>query len=392
METLPATVQAKPMALIPTDFESVYRMAKIMAASGLMPKAISTPEAVFVAMQMGAEIGLSPMASVQNIAVINGKPGIYGDAALAVVRASGLLEEFKEWSEGERKTPSWTFHCRLKRKGYESVTGSYSWMQACEAGLDKADPHSPWRKWTDRMMQFKARNFPLRDQFADVLKGIRTSEENLDAIEAEYTSEPIRQIAPAMTTLKDKLNEKIAELASGKPTVAEPVQISQDEQVPDEKEPAPVETKPVDVDPWAEFRKSYINLKNSGFADFITKQQDRLKTAPVEIKKEVFEKWGKLYPGTPFPISSEKEQRASDAPSAEPPVSFSKEYKQMMELKSEFPALYDEAVKELNVKPDTVVNCVNISALIGRKIDERAASEPPVESYEPPPVTDTSGF
>jgi len=106
----------------------------------------------------------------------------------------------------------------------------------------------------------------------------------------------------------------------------------------------------------------------------------------------VFEKWGKLYPGTPFPISSEKEQRTSDAPSAEPPVSFSKEYKQMMELKSEFPALYDEAVKELNVKPDTVVNCVNISAMIGRKIDERAASEPPVESYEPPPVTDTSGF
>jgi len=183
---LPA-VQSRSFGITPRGIDEAIRLAKIMAASGLMPKSIETPEAVFVAMQMGAEIGLSPMASVQNIAVINGRPGIYGDAALAIVRSSGLLEEFKEWSEGERKKPGWTYFCRVKRKGSEAVTGSFSWAEACEAGFDQVKPESPWKRWTNRMMQFKARNFAMRDQFADYLKGIRTIEENSDAIVLEST-------------------------------------------------------------------------------------------------------------------------------------------------------------------------------------------------------------
>ena len=172
----------------------------------MMPKSIETPEAVFVAMQMGAEIGLSPMASVQNIAVINGRPGIYGDAALAIIRSSGQLEEFKEWSEGERKKPDWTYFCRVKRKGCEAVTGSYSWAEALEAGFDQVKPESPWKRWTNRMMQFKARNFAMRDQFADFLKGIRTIEENSDAIVLESTvgndgHEQYQLKAPAETEL-----------------------------------------------------------------------------------------------------------------------------------------------------------------------------------------------
>ena len=186
MENVPA-VQNRSFGITPKGIEEAIRLAKIMASSGLMPKCIESPEAVFVAMQMGAELGLSPMASVQNIAVINGRPGIYGDAALAVVRASGLLEEFKEWSEGDRKKPNWTFYCRIKRKGSDAAVGSYSWAEALEAGYDQVKPESPWKKWTNRMMQFKARNFVMRDQFTDYLKGIRTIEENIDAIEFEAT-------------------------------------------------------------------------------------------------------------------------------------------------------------------------------------------------------------
>jgi len=187
MESNLPAVEKRSFGITPHGIEEAIRLAKIMAASGLMPKSIETPEAVFVAMQMGAEIGLSPMASVQNIAVINGRPGIYGDAALAIIRSSGLLEEFKEWSEGERKKPDWTYFCRVKRKGCEAVTGSYSWAEALEAGFDQVKPESPWKRWTNRMMQFKARNFAMRDQFADFLKGIRTIEENSDAIVLEST-------------------------------------------------------------------------------------------------------------------------------------------------------------------------------------------------------------
>ena len=187
MESNLPAVQNRSFGITPRGIDEAIRLANIMSCSGLMPKSISSPEAVFVAMQMGAELGLSPMASVQNIAVINGRPGIYGDAALAVVRASGQLEEFKEWSEGERKKPDWMFCCRIKRKGFEPSIGVFTWAEACEAGYDKVDSLSPWKKWTNRMMQFKARNFVMRDQFTDYLKGIRTIEENIDAIDLEAT-------------------------------------------------------------------------------------------------------------------------------------------------------------------------------------------------------------
>ncbi len=94
----------------------------------------------------------------------------------------------------------------MKRKGFEAVTGSYSWAEALEAGFDQVKPESPWKRWTNRMMQFKARNFAMRDQFADYLKGIRTIEENSDAIVLESTvgndgNEQYQLKAPAETEL-----------------------------------------------------------------------------------------------------------------------------------------------------------------------------------------------
>ena len=397
MENLPTiTQQSRPMAIIPADFESAYRMARIMAASGLMPKGIQSPEAVFVAMQIGAEIGLSPMASVQNIAVINGKPSIYGDAALAVVRASGQLEVFEEWSEGERKTPGWAFFCKIKRKGYKEVVGKFTWAQAIDAGLDKAHPDTPWRKWTDRMMQFKARNFPLRDLFSDYLKGIRTAEENVDAIEAEF----VDHVKPAaqVVSLKDKLNEKLAAIQAPAVQVQAPEQDVTGEQPPPAQaivaETNQEETKPVDE--WDAFRSKFINLKGAGFSTFVFENEEKLRSAPVNIKKEAIDKWNKLYPEQPFPLTN-AEQKPEEPEASEPepprqssveqPVSFSREYKHMMDLKHDFPEFYAEAVKELGTGPETIANCVNISALIGRKIDEQSE-----EAYEPPAVTDTSGF
>lgn len=405
MENLPTiTQQSRPMAIIPADFESAYRMARIMAASGLMPKGIQSPEAVFVAMQIGAEIGLSPMASVQNIAVINGKPSIYGDAALAVVRASGQLEVFEEWSEGERKTPGWTFFCKIKRKGFKEVIGKYTWAQALDAGLDKAHPDTPWRKWTDRMMQFKARNFPLRDLFSDYLKGIRTAEENVDAIDAEFVdhAKPAAQVV----SLKDKLNEKLAAIAIPAQSAHVPDQaqdVTGDKPSTGQAQAMEAESKPEEIKPaneWDDFRSQFINLKGPGFASFVFDNADKLRAAPINIKKDALDKWNKLYPTQQFPLTKESdpkpepesEQLPERQSSVEQPVSFSREYKHMMDLKRDFPEFYTEAVKELGIGPDTISNCVNISALIGRKVDEQSDSAPPVEAYEQPAVTDTSGF
>lgn len=182
-----AVVAIGNRGLAPADMDGLWRAAQAVAKSGLAPKGIDTPEAVFVAMEMGLELGLPLMASLQNIAVVNGRPTLWGDSQLAVVRATGELEEFAEWYEqaGQRlpRNPS-TFDdataavCRVKRRGMEASETAFTVGDAKRAGLwGKA---GPWSQYPARMLKFRARSFGLRDQFGDALRGLLSTEEVQD--------------------------------------------------------------------------------------------------------------------------------------------------------------------------------------------------------------------
>lgn len=187
MENVPMTVTDGIMmvdgkGLVASNFTQLWELSQIFAASGMVPKDyIGKPAAVFVAINMGAEIGLSPTTSVQNIAVINGRPSIYGDIALGLVRASGQLTGFTEMFEG--KFPDNTFRavCTVKR-GNETIIREFTIEDARVAGK-WVYPNSgvtPWHTAPKRMLQMRARGFALRDAFGDVLKGISMTEEIQD--------------------------------------------------------------------------------------------------------------------------------------------------------------------------------------------------------------------
>jgi hypothetical protein len=182
---IPRSSRVRPVAV--DSMDDALRYAKVIAASGMLPKSFyesanGDPTAMaFVAIQLGAEVGLSPMASVQNIAIINNKPGLYGPAMLAVVEGSGLLEIFEEWFEGEGETL--TAFCKVKRRGRPEKVGSFSWGDATVAKL--VGKRGPWQEYPRRMMQARARSFVLRDTFPDVLLGLAYSVDELADIPAE---------------------------------------------------------------------------------------------------------------------------------------------------------------------------------------------------------------
>ena len=80
-----STIQIGSSGLILNDLDSLWRFSGYVSTSGLAPKGIQSREAIFTAIQMGLEVGLTPMAALQNIAVINGRPSIWGDAQLSIV-------------------------------------------------------------------------------------------------------------------------------------------------------------------------------------------------------------------------------------------------------------------------------------------------------------------
>jgi hypothetical protein len=172
------------------SLEDAFRFANAVAASGFAPRGMEKPEAILVAIQLGAELGLTPMSALQNIAVINGRPAIYGDAALALVRSSGLLEVFREEEIGEAGKDTQGVKVTAKRKGFDEASETFT---VADAKLSKLwGKAGPWSDYPKRMLKFRARGFILRDLFGDVLKGLRTMEEVRDT-PAEINVTPLAE-------------------------------------------------------------------------------------------------------------------------------------------------------------------------------------------------------
>jgi hypothetical protein len=184
------TTPARGLAL--ATFEDAFRFAKMVATSDFAPKDFKgKPESCLLAIQHGSEAGLSPMQSLQSIAVINGRPSIWGDAALALCMASPVCEYVREHIEGDGDQA--VAVCEAKRRGYEKPTAArFSMADAKRAGL--AGKQGPWTQYPRRMLQLRARGFALRDAFPDVLKGLVTAEEAQDypmVTQAEPAREPV---------------------------------------------------------------------------------------------------------------------------------------------------------------------------------------------------------
>lgn len=162
----------------PATLTEAIQFSDMLASSSMVPKAYQgKPQDILVCVQWGYEMGLAPMQALQNIAVINGKPSVYGDAAMALVQASSVCEDVEEFFEGEG-TPNPVAVCVAKRKGRKPVTAKFSVEDAKRAGL--WGKQGPWQAYPKRMMQMRARGFALRDAFPDVLKGLITAEEAQD--------------------------------------------------------------------------------------------------------------------------------------------------------------------------------------------------------------------
>lgn len=195
-------------AIVPTNIEQTYRLAVAICRGGMAPKSYeNNPDRVMVAIMHGMEVGLSPMAAVQSIAVINGFPTIWGDGALGLVRASGLLEDIVEviQQEGDELVAV----CTVQRKGQKTpVSNRFTWSEAKRAGL--SGKVGPWQQYPRRMMQMRARSWALRDAFPDVLRGLHMAEEVIDMDDAPLpTARPTRKehregIAPPAQASVDK--------------------------------------------------------------------------------------------------------------------------------------------------------------------------------------------
>jgi hypothetical protein len=212
------------------SLEDMYRFANYVVASGLAPKGMEKPETVFLALEMGAEVGLAPMQSIQNIAVVNGRATIWGDAVPGLVHGSGKQEWYSQKKIGTPGADNYGYEVSSKRKGNPNpIVTTFTVADAKKAGL--WGKGGPWTFYPDRMLLNRARAFNARDNFPDVLKGMYTTEEIQDVAFEVLESKPLEdgektdRLADRLTTPVVPPEAEVVDESTGevkeKPPVAE---------------------------------------------------------------------------------------------------------------------------------------------------------------------------
>ena len=250
----------------PANLGEAMEMARALSVSGMLSKDFcGKPNNILIAMMWAKNLNIPTVQALQGIAVINGKASIYGDMMLAVVRGSGKLESIEEKYIGDdpnvpiERNTNLTAVCTVKRVGDKApFVSTFSIREAQQAGL--LGKIGPWKQYPKRMLKMRARNFALRDCFADVLCGVACAEE-MEDIEgtasektdtAQTTAVPPAASAPKMP--RKAPSRKTSAPAAEDAKIVEPKAIENNPSpaaetvIPQAKpsEPVPVEAKPAE--------------------------------------------------------------------------------------------------------------------------------------------------
>jgi hypothetical protein len=179
-------VGGRLLGIVPRNIDEIFRLASAIAKSGMAPKDMSTPEKLTVAIMTGLELGLPPIFAINKIAVINGRPTLWGDAIPGLLWSRNFKIDEALTGEGENRCAT----CTVTRPHGEQVTRTFGVKDAKKAGL--WGKSGPWTQYPDRMLSMRARAFAARDGASDVLGGLYLREEMEDV-----PAEPVDITPPA---------------------------------------------------------------------------------------------------------------------------------------------------------------------------------------------------
>ena len=189
-------------------FEDAQRIAKMLASSTMVPIAYqgtnNVPN-VLVALEISNRMQVSPLMVMQNLDIIQGKPGFNAKFTAALVNNCGKYTPLRYVFTGEGPTRA----CRAVAT--ELSTGSVCEGPPCSIALAKAEgwydkPKSKWPNMPDLMLTYRCAKFWANVFEPGLTMGIPTSEELLDISDyQEPATTRVRQGASAV----DKLNSEV---------------------------------------------------------------------------------------------------------------------------------------------------------------------------------------
>lgn len=199
METEPSlipAVQAHSGISIITDipvFEHMWRIARIFAASDIVPKQfVGNEPNCFIAVEMSNRMGINPVALMQNMAIVNGRPTLEAKLITALINDSGVFLDDLEY-EIEGAEPGWnkaaskpvdpSYRVRahaVKKSTGERLYGEWIGWDMVQGEGWQSKNGSKWLTMPGQMFRYRAASFFSKIYCTNITLGMQTREEMED--------------------------------------------------------------------------------------------------------------------------------------------------------------------------------------------------------------------
>ena len=188
-----AQISGNPLAAF-TDPEVrgyLMEVAESLATATIIPANFQRkPADCFLALHIAARMGADPIVVMQNLYVIQGKPGWNASFAIAQANASGVFSDritYQEHGKGD--------DLRVRASATLASTGEVVHSITVSMVMAKAEGWAKNKKYQtmpELMLRYRAATFLIRQFCPEVLLGMSTAEEVADVAAAEATPrEPI---------------------------------------------------------------------------------------------------------------------------------------------------------------------------------------------------------
>jgi hypothetical protein len=189
-------------------FELAQRQAKALAESDLVPATYKGKLAnCLVALEMAQRCQASPLAIMQSLNIIQGKPSWSSSYTIAAINSSGRFSPLKFKMEGTGDARTCTAYSTDKSGELIEGPPVSIGMARAEGWYDRNG--SKWKTMPELMLRYRAAAFFGRLYAPEILFGMRTEEEEREVIDVTNSSVVTPQADQAAEINKKIRNRKV---------------------------------------------------------------------------------------------------------------------------------------------------------------------------------------
>lgn len=164
------------------DFEAGQRMAKVLAASNLVPQQYKGNIGdCLIGLNMAARMHADPLMVMQNLVVVKGTPTFEAKFAIACFNATGKYTPIRYTEIGERGKDSYGMYAYA----IDKATGDVLKGPEITIGLAKEEGwygrNPKWKSIPQLMLRYRSASWFIRTTDPGVMLGFQTTEEVEDA-------------------------------------------------------------------------------------------------------------------------------------------------------------------------------------------------------------------